>query len=101
MMAMLMLVLKIIANRNVLGLSYRTQEIYLVVYVTRYIGIIFGWTSFYLFAMKILFISITAYTIYLIKFKKPISLVCPASLRATISRWIVSPTITFTGEHSC
>ena len=36
--------------------------------------LLLGWKSFYLFIMKILFISITAYTIYLMKFKKPFTL---------------------------
>ena len=75
LIAMIMLILKILANRNVLGLSYRTQELYLAVYITRYIGIIFGWTSLYLFVMKILFISLTSYTIYLMRVKKPYTLV--------------------------
>jgi ER lumen protein retaining receptor len=33
-----------------------------------------GWRSFYIFVMKILFISITAYTIYLMRYKKPFCL---------------------------
>ena len=75
LIAMVMLLLKILANRNVIGLSYKTQELYLAVYAARYIGIIFGWTSLYLFFMKILFISLTGYTIYLMRFKKPYTLV--------------------------
>lgn len=74
LMAVMMLVLKIIANRNVLGLSYKTQEIFLVVFIFRYIDI-FTWRTLYLFVMKVLFISFTAYTIYLMRFKKPFSLV--------------------------
>jgi len=36
LIAVLMLLLKILANKNVIGISYRTQEIYLVVFLTRY-----------------------------------------------------------------
>jgi ER lumen protein retaining receptor len=82
LIAVLMLILKILASKNVsgkyflyLGLSYKTQEIYLVVFLTRYIDLLLGWKTFYLFIMKISFISLTAYTIYLIKFKKPYNLV--------------------------
>lgn len=82
LVAMLMLVLKIIATRSVfgswlsdVGLSYKTQEIYLVVFLTRYIDLFLGWKSFYLFIMKILFIAMTAYTIYLMRVKNPLKLV--------------------------
>ena len=81
LMAVLILVLKIIANRNVLGLSYRTQEIFLVVFALRYIDI-FTWRTLYLFVMKVLFMSLTAYTIYLMRFKKPFSLVLYPLFRA-------------------
>jgi hypothetical protein len=51
---------------------------YLVVFLTRYIDLLLGWKSFYLFLMKILFISLTAYTIYLMRIKSPLRLVPPA-----------------------
>lgn len=56
------------------GLSYKTQEIYLVVFLTRYIDMFLGLKSIYIFLMKILFISITAYTMYLMRIKKPFTL---------------------------
>ena len=40
-------------------------------FVTRYLDLFFGWKTLYVFVMKIIFISLTAYTIYLMKFKKP------------------------------
>lgn len=57
-----------------LGLSYRTQELFLVVFLARYIDLFLGWKTLYVFVMKIVFISLTGYTIYLMKFKKPYSL---------------------------
>lgn len=36
LIAVLMLLLKILANKNVIGISYRTQEMYMVVFITRY-----------------------------------------------------------------
>jgi len=36
LIAVLMLLLKILANKNVIGISYKTQEIYMVVFITRY-----------------------------------------------------------------
>ena len=44
---------------------------YLLVFLTRYIDLFLGWKSFYLFAMKIMFIALTAYTLYLMRIKKP------------------------------
>ena len=48
---------------------------YLVVFVTRYWDLFLYYVSLYKNNMKILYISATAYTIFLIKFKKPICLV--------------------------
>lgn len=61
-------------NHNNPGLSYRTQELFLVVFIARYIDLIFVWRSFYLFIMKIIFIGLTAYTMYLMRQKKPFNL---------------------------
>ena len=36
LIAIVMLLLKILANKNVMGISYKTQEMYLVVFLTRY-----------------------------------------------------------------
>jgi ER lumen protein retaining receptor len=94
LMAVLMLVLKILANRNVLGLSYKTQELFLVVFLLRYIDI-FTWRTLYLFAMKVLFISLTAYTIYLIRFKRPFNLVNLKVFRVMIKNMIVFLTILY------
>ena len=81
LLAVIMLVLKILANKNVIGiiwfkkgLSYKTQEIFLVVFITRYFDLFTGLKSMYLFLMKIIFIIITAYTMYLMKIKKPFNL---------------------------
>ncbi len=46
----------------------------MVVFVTRYFDIFTGWKSMYLFLMKVIFIVITAYTMYLMKIKKPFNL---------------------------
>jgi len=47
---------------------------FLVVFITRYFDLLFEWKSMYLFLMKVIFISMTAYTIYLMKIKKPYNL---------------------------
>ena len=43
-------------------------------FLTRYIDLFLGWKTLYVFVMKIVFISLTAYTIYLMRVKKPYNL---------------------------
>lgn len=45
-----------------------------MVFLTRYLDILFGWRSLYVLIMKVIFISITSYTIYLMRRKKPYNL---------------------------
>lgn len=95
LIAMLMLLLKILANKNVIGLSYRTQELYMVVFVTRYSDMILEnhWGSLYFNVMRFLFLFITGYTIYVMRFKRPYRMVLPALSRAMTQ----SPTPSLTG----
>ena len=60
-----------------IGVSMRTQELYLIVFIFRYLDILynFSYQTYYLLFMKFLFISATAYIIYLMKYKKPYCLV--------------------------
>ena len=44
---------------------------YAIVFITRYVDIVFGWKTLYLFLMKIVFIAVTVYTAYLIISAKP------------------------------
>jgi uncharacterized membrane protein len=85
LIAVLMLLLKILANKNVIGLSYKTQELYLVVFLTRYSDMILEhhWGSIYFNVMRVLFIAITAYTIYVMRFKRPYRMVTINQSRAT------------------
>lgn len=90
LIAMLMLLLKILANKNVIGVSYKTQEIFLIVFLTRYSDMIleFHWGSVYFNVMRILFISITGYTIYVMRFKRPYKMVLIIKCRAMIKNQI-------------
>ena len=77
LVAILMLLLKIVASKTVVGLSYRTQELYMVVFLTRYSDMILEhhWGSLYFNLMRFVFIGVTAATIYHMKFKRPYRLV--------------------------
>ena len=70
--AIYLLVNQIYSTKSCRGLSYRTQEIYLVVFLSRY-GFSFFSSSHNLYAtiMKILFIGGTVLTLYLVKMHRP------------------------------
>ncbi|KRX09055.1 hypothetical protein PPERSA_01942 [Pseudocohnilembus persalinus] len=65
------LIHKIKTSKNCLGISYKTQEIYMVVFLTRYWDLLLYYVSMYNTLMKIFYIGCTAYIIYLIRIKKP------------------------------
>ena len=54
-----------------IGLSCKTQEIFLIVFLVRYADLFMYFVSLYNTCMKIFFISATALTIYLMRFKLP------------------------------
>lgn len=54
-----------------IGLSCKTQEIYLIVFCMRYSDLFMYYVSLYNTLMKIFFISATAFIIFMIRFKKP------------------------------
>lgn len=77
LVAILLLLLKILASKNVVGLSYKTQEMFLIVFLTRYSDIILEhhWGSLYFNIMRIIFIIVNSVTIYYMRFKRPFKLV--------------------------
>lgn len=82
LLSYLVLIKQIIFNKSVHGsqqlnreISYRTQEMFFLVYIFRYGDIIWNRHSKYLTAMKILYIGLTIFIIYLVRLKKPYCLV--------------------------
>ena len=71
LIAIILLIRKIHISRNCIGLSYRTQEIFLVTFCLRYLDLFMYFISVYNTWMKVLYISATCYTIYLIRKKRP------------------------------
>ena len=51
------------------GLSFKTQLLYVVVFVTRYLDLLWSWVSLYNFVMKLFFIGSSCYILYLMKVK--------------------------------
>ena len=54
-----------------IGLSCKTQEMYLIVFCVRYLDLFMYFISLYNTFMKIFFIASTAFIIYLMRYKKP------------------------------
>lgn len=54
-----------------IGLSCKTQEMYLLVFCIRYLDLFMYFISLYNTSMKIFFIGASAFTIYLMRYKKP------------------------------
>ncbi|KAL5352867.1 hypothetical protein V496_05952 [Pseudogymnoascus sp. VKM F-4515 (FW-2607)] len=66
LLSILILLDKMIRTNSCSGISFKSQALYLIVYVTRYLDIFTTFThSYYNSIFKILFISSSGYTIYL------------------------------------
>ena len=51
-------------RRNSEGISLKTQELYLLVFLTRYLDLLTSWHSWYNTSMKVVYIGITALIVY-------------------------------------
>ena len=51
------------------GISFKTQALYVGVFVARYLDLLYRWVSLYNFVMKIFFIASSVYILYLMKVK--------------------------------
>ncbi|KAH8115263.1 ER lumen protein retaining receptor [Phellopilus nigrolimitatus] len=59
---------KIQSSRSCRGISFKTQALYVVVFVARYLDLFLGeWVSLYNTAMKLFFIGSSCYVLYLMK----------------------------------
>jgi len=65
----ILLLLKIWKTRSCAGISGKSQILFLVVFVTRYLDLVTNFVSIYNTSMKIFFISSAAATVYLMYFK--------------------------------
>lgn len=69
--SILVLLLRLRVTKNAVGISAKTQELYLVVFVARYLDLFTTYYSLYNTIMKILYISSTSYIIYMIRYMEP------------------------------
>ncbi|THG97831.1 hypothetical protein EW026_g4248 [Hermanssonia centrifuga] len=65
--SILILLHKIQTTRSCRGISFKTQALYVTVFVARYLDLFYDWVSLYNFSMKVFFISSSIYILYLMK----------------------------------
>ena len=69
--SILVLLLRLRVTKNAIGISIKTQELYLLVFLTRYLDLFTTYYSLYNTVMKILYISATAYIVYMVRYTEP------------------------------
>jgi len=70
--SIIILLLRLRVAKNAQGVSVKTHELYLLVFVTRYLDLFTTFYSAYNSIMKIVYIAATAAIIFTIKFQEPI-----------------------------
>jgi len=70
--SIIVLLLRLRVARNAQGISLRTHELYLIVFVTRYLDLFFKYYSLYNSCMKVLYIGTTGFIVYMIRYQPPI-----------------------------
>lgn len=86
LLSILILLLKITTTQSCRGLSLKTQSIYLIVFIFRYLDLFWNFESIYNYIMKIVFISTSAMIVYLMVANRlPIKQSSNQSIALTIS----------------
>lgn len=67
----LLLLLKIHTTKSCRGISLKTQALYALVFVTRYLDLAWNFSSLYNYIFKILFITLSCSIVYVMKYEKP------------------------------
>ena len=63
------LIQRLLEKKNAVGISLKTQELFLLVFLTRYLDLFFHFYSLYNTLMKITYIAASIYIVYLIRVK--------------------------------
>jgi ER lumen protein retaining receptor len=67
----LVMVLRLQASRSAQGISLKSQELFLLTYVTRYLDLFTNFVSVYNTVMKLLYLSLSGAIVYFIRMKEP------------------------------
>lgn len=71
LLSFLVLLLKLVASKSSVGISLKTQELFLLVFVTRYVDLVFHYVSVYNTTMKLLYLIFSSAIVFGIRFKEP------------------------------
>eukprot|EP00747_Dinoflagellata_sp_TGD_P196296 gnl/TRDRNA2_/TRDRNA2_66204_c0_seq1.p1 gnl/TRDRNA2_/TRDRNA2_66204_c0~~gnl/TRDRNA2_/TRDRNA2_66204_c0_seq1.p1 ORF type:complete len:218 (-),score=30.02 gnl/TRDRNA2_/TRDRNA2_66204_c0_seq1:107-760(-) len=71
--SIMLLLFKLHKNKSCTGVSCRMQEMYAIVFIARYLDLLWSFISIYNTVMKIIFITSTLYLIYLMRVKPPVA----------------------------
>jgi len=71
--SIMLLVFKLHRSKSCVGVSCRMQEMYSLVFIFRYMDLLWSFISVYNTVMKLIFITTTLYLVYLMRLKVPIS----------------------------
>jgi len=69
--SIVILILRLRVSKSAVGISLKTQELFLMVFVSRYLDLFTTYYSLYNSCMKVAYIVATSYIIYMIRFKEP------------------------------
>ena len=69
--SILVLLLRLRSSKSAVGISLKTQELYVIVFVARYLDLFWNFLSIYNWVMKIIFITASLSIVYIIRFGVP------------------------------
>eukprot|EP00475_Leptophrys_vorax_P019724 TRINITY_DN27030_c0_g1_i1.p1 TRINITY_DN27030_c0_g1~~TRINITY_DN27030_c0_g1_i1.p1 ORF type:complete len:217 (+),score=15.54 TRINITY_DN27030_c0_g1_i1:64-714(+) len=70
LMSIIVLLLKIVTMKSCAGISLKTQELYVIIFSTRYLDLFYAFISIYNSAMKVIFLSGTIAIVYFMRYDK-------------------------------
>jgi len=71
LLSFVVLILRLYGYRSASGISLKTQEMFLLVFVTRYLDLFTNFVSVYNTTMKLLYIGFSGFIVYLIRYQEP------------------------------
>lgn len=74
LLSVVTLLLKIQGTRSCRGISLRTQELYALVFITRYLDLFFSFVSLYNSVMKVIFLGTSFSIVYYMRYHKVVRL---------------------------
>ncbi|KAF0697239.1 Aste57867_12067 [Aphanomyces stellatus] len=71
LLSFLVMILRLQASRSATGISLKSQELFFLCYVTRYLDLFTHYVSLYNSVMKLLYLGLSGAIVYYIRFKEP------------------------------